>query len=219
MFKFNGISSEKMGVIVEEEDFIKRAPIIFDKTVINGRNGSIYTNDNTYDDVVSSFTISLLKNNFDEILSWLQGKGVFEYGDREVEMMIYDELDLNRKSSIKTATVNYIRRPIWHDADDCFVSCEKNVQNLGNAVAYPIIKLEGDGVVDITINNVKFSYTFDSDKQVIIDCKDKTEKWNGTIKSKNLKIGFEYPFLVPGNNQIKLNGNIKISIKRRSAYL
>ena len=63
-------------------------------------------------------------------------------------------------------------------------------------------------------------YNFDEDSEVIIDCAKQTETCEGISKSRNMEIGFNYPSLLPGNNNIVINsGNAKIYVLRKDVWL
>ena len=226
MFKFNGISSDDMGVIAEEEDFFTRAPIRFNKTNIDGMNGSLYHTDNVLEDVKMQFKIQLIKDNYDEVLKWLKGKGIFEFRGRVTEAFFFDELHLERKACIKVATVNCIRRPTWTDANDTFKTVTNNVMNLGNTIAYPIIKITAkpNVAVSVSVGSKHFYCQLEDNGSVIIDCQNMTETdENGNSVSQNVTMGFDYPKLLPGSNDVFANASppcdVKIEIKNRSAYL
>lgn len=220
MFIFKNISSRDMGVWAEEEDFYKKAPLKYSEEVVEGMDGSVYVMDGVRSDIVSSFNIFLTKDNLDDVMEWLDGKGIFEFNGRKVEMMIYDVVEPLRSSNIYTATVNYIRRPIWYDANDYFMQCFDSVQNQGTADVCPLLRLTGTGIVDLTIGDVRFSYDFGQDHDVYIDCLEKTEYLDSASKSRHIKIGFEYPKLKRGTNKIIIHsGKADVYIKRRNGWL
>lgn len=220
MFIFKGISSEDMGVIVEEEDFLKKSSISYEEISVTGVNGSVYAADSGRKDVISSFNIFLLRDNVDDIMAWLDGEGIFEFNGRAVDMLIYEQVELLRSSNIKKATINYIRRPIWFDANDYYLQCYGTVQNRGNTVSYPIIHLIGSGMVDISVGNTRFQYDFKNDSEVFIDCMKKQETLNGIKKSRNITVGFEYPSLQVGTTSVTIHsGTCEVYFKRRNAWL
>lgn len=222
MFKFNGISSKKMGVIAEEVDFLTRAPIRYSKVLVEGMNGNLYDTENVLEDVEMQFKIQLIKNNYDEVLNWLKGKGTFEFQGRETEVFFFDELHLERKATIKVATVKCIRRSTWYDANDTFKNVSNTFENIGNVVAYPVIKLTAspNSINTVKINDVEFIWKNKINQNIIIDCQKMTEvDEHGNNVSDQLQIGFEYPKFRPGINSISIAGNATLSIKKGSAYL
>ena len=221
MFKFKGISSDSMNVIVEEEtNIIKKAAQKTEKIDIDGRNGSIY-NELGYDDVDFSLKLSIIDiSKIDDIFKWLNGKGTFEYNGRITTAYCYTDISTERKATIKSIDVNFTREPFWVKEDD-YITVTNSITNIGNILSYPIIKLTKttSDKVDITINGVRFIYNFDTD-YVEIDCKEFNASYNGISKNRNLEIDFEFPKLNPGENTITINsGTAKIEINRKDCWL
>lgn len=223
MFYFKGISSDEMGVIAEEEDFMARAALRTQENIIDGVNGSDF-------DVLGYSNVSiplklyiLYPDRLDEIFQWLTGQGKLEYNGRITNVCFFNELHPIRSSNIKTLETTMIRSPFWYDVADSFYKVIGDcVVNIGTAFCAPIIKLTGNKneKVDLTIGEVRFTYTFDSAGYVDIDCYEKTEIAEGLRKSKRLSIGFDYPILKPGKNKVILNsGKCDIYIKRKDCWL
>ncbi len=223
MFYFRGISNKEMGVIAEEEDFLARAALRTQENVIDGVNGSSF-------DVLGYSNVSialklyiLYPDRLDDIFRWLTGDGIFEYNGRITNAHFFDELHPARESSIKTMETTMVRSPFWYDAADSFKKIQCGfVTNIGNVTSSPIIKLVGgEGkTVDLTIGDVRFSYKFDSDGYVEIDCYEKTETANGFSKSKQISIDFDYPTLKVGRNDVILHsGKCDVCIKRKDCWL
>ena len=55
MFIFKGISSDDMGVVVEEEDFFKKSSISYEEISVAGVNGSVYAANGSRKDVLGKF--------------------------------------------------------------------------------------------------------------------------------------------------------------------
>ena len=221
MFKFKGISSDSMNVIAEEEtNIIKKAAQKTEKIDIDGRNGSIY-NELGYDDVVFALKLSVMDvSKIDDIFKWLNGKGTFEYKGRINTAYCYTDISTERKATIKSIDVNFTREPFWIKDDD-YIAVTNSVSNVGNISSQPIIKLikTTSDSVDITINDVRFVYNFDTD-YVEIDCKEFNASYNGISKNRNLEIDFEFPKLNSGENAITINsGTAIIEIKRKDCWL
>ena len=223
MFYFNGIRSDEMGVIAEEEDFMARAALRTRENVIDGVDGSRFDLLG-YNNVSIALKLYILKpKRLDDIFQWLNGYGILEYNGRITNACFFNELHPIRSSNIKTMETTLIRSPFWDDVADTFQKITTDyVINIGNRLSKPIIKLVGEQGenVDITIGNVRFTYLFDTAEYVEIDCYEKTEIADGFSKSKQISIGFEYPSLVVGRNKvIRHSGNCDIYIKRKDCWL
>lgn len=223
MFYFKGMSSKEMGVIAEEEDFTARAALRTQENVIDGVNGSSF-DILGYNNVSIALKLYILyPDRLDEVFRWLTGEGIFEYNGRVTNACFYDELHPIRESSIKTMETTMLRSPFWYDVADDFKKIQCNfVTNIGNVESAPIIKLVGSvgKTVALTIGNVYFSYTFDIAGFVDIDCYKKMETANGFSKSKQISIGFDYPTLAIGRNDVILHsGECDVYIKRKDCWL
>ena len=122
MFKFKGISSKDMQVIIEEEEhFIARAARRYETIEIEGRDGAIF-NELGYAYVERPIYVQCLNpDKIDEILSWLDGEGEFEYKGRKTTARFYSELEPKREGYIKIIDTTFIRDPFWTKLDDEFV--------------------------------------------------------------------------------------------------
>lgn len=224
MFKFKGISSTDMQVVVEEEEhFLAKAAQRYEVTEIEGKDDAIFE-ELGYSFVERPIYIQCLNpNKLDSILAWLDGEGELEYKGRKTKARFYTELEPKRTAGIKIIDTNFIRAPFWTKAEDDYIVVTNNIQNEGNKSSRPIIRLEKADTdsIELTINNIRFKYTFDSnDDYVEIDCEEKNAFCDGKNRNRNLEIGFEFPELLPGNNLLVIHsGDSIIKIKRKDRWL
>ena len=101
MFKFKGISSKEMGVVVEEEDyFLSKASSRYENIDIDGRDGSLF-NELGYTNIDISMDIQILNpDKIDDIYNWLNGSSEFEYKGRKTTAFFYNDISLQRMVSI-----------------------------------------------------------------------------------------------------------------------
>lgn len=223
MFKFKGISSEDMQVMVEEEEhFIAKASQRYEITEIEGRDGAIF-NTLGYSYIERPIYVQCLNiDKIDEILSWLNGEGEFEYKGRKTIARFYGQLEPQRKACIRIIDATFIRDPFWHKVNDEYIVVTTSIVNEGNLQSRPIIRLEKgtNSSVELTIGGVKFKYNFNNDNYVEIDCKEKTEIYEGLNRSRQIEIGYEYPKLNIGINPINIHsGDATIKVKRKDRWL
>lgn len=223
MFKFKGISSTDMQVVIEEEEhFIARASQRYEVTEIEGKDGAIFY-ELGYAYVERPIYVQCLNiNKIDDILAWLNGEGEFEYKGRKTTARFYSQLEPQRNACIRIIDTTFIRDPFWLKIDDDYIEITDNITNEGNIESRPILKLEKteSNEVDITINNIRFKYNFGEDTYVEIDCKEKTVKYEGLNRNRQIEIGYEFPKLNVGDNPIVFNsGSCKIKVKRKDRWL
>lgn len=223
MFKFKGISSEDMQVVVEEEEhFIAKAAQRYEATEIEGRDGAIF-DVLGYSYVERPIYVQCLNiNKIDDILTWLNGEGEFEYKGRKTTARFYSQLEPQRNACIRIIDTIFIRDPFWYKVNDSFITVTNNVKNEGNIESRPIVRLERgtSNIVDITINNTRFEYDFNGEVYIEIDCEDKAVLYEELNRFRQIKIGYEFPKLNIGNNAIKINsGDCTIKVKRKDRWL
>lgn len=223
MFKFKGISSEDMQVVIEEEEhFIAKASQRYEMIEIEGKNGAIFDTLG-YSIVERPIYVQCLNiDKIDNILSWLNGEGEFEYKGRKTIARFYSQLEPQRSSCIRIIDTNFIRDPFWHKIDDNYIEITNNITNEGNIESRPILRLEktNSEEIDITINNIRFKYNFKNDTYVEINCEEKNVIYEGLNRNRQIEIGYEFPKLNIGDNIVTLNsGECVIKAKRKDRWL
>lgn len=223
MFKFKGISSDSMGVIVEEEEhFLARAPIKYESTSIDGRNGDIIEMYG-YANVERPIKVQILnKSNIDAIFEWLSGEGEFEYKGRVTKAFFLEILEPVRSSSIFIVDFMFIRAPLWHLSNDDYQEVTDTVINCGNTPSKPLIRIEkgNENDIELSIGAIRFSYEFNDDEYVEIDCEKISVTYKGLSRDRMIKIGYQFPILYPGENKILIHsGDPQIKIKRKDYFL
>lgn len=223
MFRFKGISSEDMNVIIEEEEhFLTKASQRYEMTEIEGRDGAIF-DEYGYAVVDRPIKVQILdKNKLDLILAWLDGVGEFEYKGRITKARFYNEVIPERSANIKIADFTFIRNPFWNKKDDEFIEVGNFIYNFGNIYSEPIIRLEKktSNNVDITINNLRFEYNFNNESYVEINSEEKTVLYDGLNRNRKIEMGYEFPILQTGENKVIINsGDVLIKVKRKDRWL
>ena len=130
MFKFKGISSNDMQVIVEEEEeFIARAAHKYEQIDVDGRDGAEF-NELGYSVVERPIRVQCLNvDKVDEILAWLNGEGEFEYKGRKTIARFYSELEPKRSSWIRIIDTTFIRDPFWYKANEEYLLVKDDKNN------------------------------------------------------------------------------------------
>ncbi len=223
MFKFKGISSEEMQVVVaEEEHFIARAAQRYETIEIEGRDGALF-DEQGYSYVERPIYVQCLNiAKIDDILAWLNGEGEFEYKGRRTTVRFYSQLEPQRSACIRIIDTTFIREPFWYKANEEYIEVTDSIVNEGNVASRPILRLEkdADDEVDITVNDVRFIYNFGEDTYVEIDCENKTIKYEELNRNRQIEIGYEFPKINIGNNQVIFNsGSCIMKVKRKDRWL
>lgn len=223
MFVFNGISSEDMEVIVEEEEhFLGKSSQRYNKIDIEGKNGAFFE-EQGYTTIERQMKLQILNTNkLDMILSWLDGVGILEYKGRITKARFYNEVNPTRISNIKIADISFIRDPFWTKKRDEFIIVKDIIINEGNIYSEPIIRLEKNKLdnVDVTINDVRFLYKFNNENYVEIDCENLTVEYEKINRNRQIEIDYKFPTILPGENKVILHtGDATIKVKRKDRWL
>lgn len=224
MFKFKGISSTTMQVVIEEEEhFIARAARKYEVTEIEGRDGAIF-DELGYNYIERPILVQCLNiNKIDDILAWLDGEGDLEYKGRKTKARFYAQLEPKRNASIRIIDTIFIRDPFWHKVIDTYSIVTTSVSNQGNIASRPIIQLEKgtNSSTELTIGGVRFTYNFPiGENYVEIDCDKKTVLYENLNRDRNIEIGYQFPKLEIGNNTITVHsGDAIIKVKRKERWL
>lgn len=93
------------------------------------------------------------------------------------------------------------------------------VVNEGTFNAKPKLKLYkgSTDIADVTIGDTRFIYDFKGEDHVTIDCEHMEAYRNETKRNHRLTIGYKFPILLPGENQIMTN--VKIDFERKDRWL
>lgn len=208
-----------MKVFVAEENFLGKAQMKYNLVEVDGRNGEEviplgYSNFN------STLSNVVAMGNLEQTLEWLNGKGTLEYMDRVTTIHFLDSYEIKKRN--KPFTIPFIRSPFWYKKDDEFVTVTTSVTNEGTYQSQPIIRLERDlvDVVEIKIGGTTLEYDFNGEPYVEIDCVEMEAKYDGLLRNRKLKIGYEFPILQAGVNAIETTkGSSIIKFKRKDVWL
>ena len=224
---FKGIDSKTItGLIICKEPPISSPKKRTNEIVIDGRDGNIIE-ELGYEPYIKPVEIGLTKNaNVNDVLSYFSGSGNLILNcesDKYYKASVYNQIDLEKLVRYRTGKVDFYCQPFKYKINDNFIVVANSVTNDGNIYSRPIIRLEkqNKASVDITINGIRFKYTFETnDTYVEIDCEEMEAKYEGLNRNRKLEIGFDFPKLKVGTNVITKNdGDAIIKIKRKDRWL
>ena len=222
-FTINNITSDSLGIIAEEEEFLARAAQRVEKLDLSGVDGSSYT-ELGYLDIEQSMNLQILDlTKLDSILALFNKTVTLGFSGRKTIARFFSELQPSRIASIKSIPVTFIRSPFWYlesETDQVITSSSATIINNGTVETFPLLKVTGTGTVTVTLNDVSFEYTFDT-SYVYVDCMPGPERkaYFGSVKKNRNKNG-GWPSLAVGNNSLTFSGNVtEIVVTKRTRYL
>lgn len=224
-FTFNGQSSADFGLIISKKKIYSAPAQDISFVSVPGRNGDVLIDNNRYENVNVSYTVSLksLKQRATAIKLWLCKSGYFQlldsYQPNYFRMAAFssklkiDELLEN----VGTAQITFNCKPFMYSIagqHTITLTSEGTITNPEAFESLPYIKITGSGNVTLHIGNKSYSMTSIS-PNIELDSELMAAYRGSTLL--NHKINFtEFPKLMPGANNISWTGNVtKVEIVPR----
>ena len=228
--KWKGVDSTTIpGLIISELPPITKPKMRTAITKIDGRDGDIIE-ELGYESYNKNLKIGLSKGyDIDQIIKYFTGSGelvMSNESDKIYTCRIIDKVDYEKLLRFKKATIKFYTQPYKYlnNEEEIDINIENEtsvvVNNQGLEKSKPIIKLNGSGEVEISINNmVVFEYTFpENETEVTIDSLEEEAYYNGVYKNRNM--AGEFPVFNLGQNEISWSGSLtRIRIQPKSRWL
>lgn len=227
MVIWNGKSFREKGIIVENIPVISKGKKRINKYQIDGRNGFIAIDEETYDSFVISIPCHLdtNKTNIDKVKEFLDGYGTLSFdGKREYTAIIQNQIDFSKVMQFRKFIIQFLCNPISQDIEVSRNEILESPSNLeildATAKMYPILEIVGEGDISITFNNKTFYlYSLNPSNTYTLDCENKVIIDQNNNNAANL-MRYDFPHLNPGMNVIEYTGSISsFVINYRKAYL
>lgn len=229
----NGKDSRYIGgLLVQELPPIAKPKIRTEVEEIDGRDGDIVTplGYSAYD---KELKIGLYGDyRIDDIISYFDSSGKVTFSnevDKYYRYQIVEQIDFSRLVRFKTATVKFHVQPFKYSSVDTkkvftFDRADitsVGIRNNGNTIARPIITIEGEGTVLLSLNGKNvFAIVFGEDRYITIDV-EKMEAYNGSIlKNRHVAGDYDNFILNVGLNTVSWSGRImKISFENYARWI
>lgn len=210
---WRGISSATIdGLLIQELPPITKPPVRYSESVVDGRDGSIIE-ELGYGSYDKTIIIGLYGNyDIDAVISYFCGEGnliLSNEANRVYKARIVSRIDFNRLVRFRTASVKFRVQPYKYSVEsEQVLESSGTVENNGNTVAKPIIKLSGSGTVEFKVGGVTiFSYDFPEEETEVTIDSEKEDAYNGAYLRNRYMTG-EFPALSPGSNEITTSGTV-----------
>lgn len=223
-FIFNEINSKDKGIILKKTPSIPKAKRRVEQIVINGRNGVLHKDEETYEPIIYQLEATVLNEDYiKEIKSWLNGEGIISFSN--YPGVYWNCWIINQIDFTKVAYETH-EFPIELELSPFSFDSIEEIKELSEATTIeikntelikPYIQVFGTGDINLTINN-KTQQLISVEDYLEIDS-ELEECFHGNI-SKNSQIYGEYLYLHEGNNSISWVGEVeKIILKYRRSHL
>lgn len=229
----NGKDSRYIGgLLVQELPSISKPKIRTEIEEIDGRDGDIVTSlgYSAYD---KEMKIGLYGDfRIDDIISYFDSSGKVTFSneiDKYYNYQILEQIDFERLVRFRTATVKFHVQPFKYSrvetkkvfTFDRADITSVGVRNNGNTIARPILIIEGEGNVSLSLNGKSiFAIVFGEDRSITIDT-EKMEAYNGNVlKNRHVAGDYDNFVLNVGLNTISWSGRItKISLENYERWI
>lgn len=226
--KFNGVSSKSLGLRIINNVEHESTGYDLERIVVPGRDGELLLSNHRLKSVEKSFPCKLnTKDNLtkvqEKISQWLLVEGYkdFElswdpdylYKAAFIETFAIEEI-LRQFGNVK---LNFLVHPIKYLKSGLVkktVTNQGTVNNAGNVIAKPVIKLTGNGECVLAINNRKTKLT-GVQNNIVLDMQKNmvysgatTSAWDKVVRSQE----YVMPYLDIGNNVISWTGSFTLEI-------
>lgn len=228
---WNGRDSREIdGLLICELPPISKPQMRVKETAIDGVDGSIIE-ELGYESYDKTIAVGLkIGADVDEIIEYFTGNGKIVFSNEPNKYYIASitkGIEYQRLLRFKKANITFRVQPFKYDNEefDVYADAEKQditVVNDGNYTAKPIITIEGEGTIILSVNDtVICQYTFpEGESTVTLDCEKQDAYLNSIKNLRNQTMVGEFPILKKGANVISWSGTVEsIRIKRYSRWL
>lgn len=225
----NGKTNLDINLYVKERPRIPSPEYKYDKQEIPGRDGELYTEYETVEDITIPVILkfhcnpSKWQDMFRKAKRWLLSK---------IDNMLILSDDINYFYKVKHITINESEREVKEFGEftvnficeGCQYSIEgqkeitaSNLYNDGY-ITHPIYKVEGEGECTLTVNgkavkaNVGQNLTIDTDRMLAY-------RTDGTMQNTSLTGDYEDLYLIEGENKVSITSGFVLKIIPNWRYL
>lgn len=226
-FKFKGIDSRQMGVIVTKMPATVRPKRRVESIEIAGRNGSLHTDEGAFDSYDRTMECALKKRErLDEVAAWLVGSGEMIFStepDKVYQVMISNQVSISQMMRMfQKFMVTMDTQPFKYSVnafnDALELTAPTKIKSRGTIYSEPIITVYGSGDITLTINETEFPL-YSVDGSITIDS-EMMEVFKGNANQNSKYGAVEFPWLEVGENEISWTGDVeKVEIKPRWRWL
>lgn len=224
-------SREINGLLICELPPITKPQIRVKETAIDGVDGSIIE-ELGFEPYDKTIAVALrIGADVDEIIEYFTGSGKIVFSNEPNKYYIASivkGIDYTRLLRFRKANITLRVQPFKYDYEEIemrytnVIEQRISITNDGNYTAKPIITIEGEGMVVLSVNDtVICDYTFPEGENTVILDSQKQDAYLDSIKNlRNRQMGGEFPILKKGLNVISWSGTVEsLRIKNYSRWL
>jgi len=220
-FKFNGKDSfSHYGILVETRPHVFSPERRVSYINVKGRDSALRNDEKTYDDITIAVECSFKGNLYQQISdikAWLLNAGesdlIFSYqSDKKYLAQVVSSMDFEVALRITSKFVILFNcQPFQYAVDNAPIiisdSASNTLTNPSSIASFPIIKVNGTGACDITVNGNFVSFSnIDGSVTVNSEIQETYEDTGTELVNKNSTKTGDFPVLKTGINTISFAG-------------
>lgn len=221
-YKWNGVSFNSKGVIIEETPIMPKPKKNFTQYTIPGKSGFLSIDNKTYESLPFTLKCHFKDGvgNREEICAWLDGYGALQIdNEKEYKGYISNTIPFEKVVRFRKFPVQFMLQPIAKAITPTIITATESGSFESDTYtdAFPKITITGTGTITCYINTIGFTI-YDADGTYILDCEAKVITKNGSNASNSMS--GEFPKIIHGGNSLTLTGNISaLTIEYKKTYL
>ena len=221
-YKWNGVSFNDMGIIIEETPIIPKPKKSFTKYVIPGKSGYTSIDNKTYDELAFTLKCHFREDlgNRDDIVAWLDGYGTLQVSaDREYKGYISNTIPFEKVFRFRKFPIQFMLQPIGQAVEPTIISSTTSTTFTSDTYtdSFPIIRITGSGTISVNLNGTPFTI-YNASGEYILDCGAKVITNNGSNASNSMS--GDFPKVIKGNNALSVTGTVTaLTIEYKKSYL
>lgn len=226
-FKFKGINSLDMGVVMLKAPSIYKPKKRVNEIEIAGKNGVLHEDLGSFENYTKECECHVMdKSNIDKICGWLTGYGEVVFSsepDKVYRVFIKNQIPFNNiLLNINDFLVQFDTYPLKYSVnkadEEITLTSGTTIYNKGTYYSEPIITVYGSGNITLTINGI--NYTLNSVDGYVTVNSEIQEVYKDSVNKNNTFIADDFPKFNVGENSFSFTGNVtKIEIQPQWRWL
>lgn len=210
-FIWKNFNSLDKNIMVNKLPNFERPDANIEKIIITGRDGYLTQDDGTYKGMIKPCECSLDDGNIDDVCSWLTGSGEIIFSnepDKKYKAVIINKIPFSKIiPTFHTFIIQFECQPHKYSVGNEVIELtnQGTLYNYGTKYSKPVVKIYGNGSINLTINSKTINLTNITDS-ITIDS-DLLEAYND-IELLNSHMVGEFPVFEVGENIISWTGTV-----------
>ena len=222
-YKWNGITFNSKGIIIEKVPVIPRAKHEYTTYDIPGRNGFLTIDDKTYEGIPFELECHFKDNaNVNEIRAFLDGYGTLQVDNEKVYTgYISNQIDFEKIVNFRKFLIQFMLQPVARALTETTTTLTTGLNksltiNDMYTNTEPTFEVTASGNVSVTWNEKTFNI-YNADGTYILDCNAKVITKSGVNASGSMS--GEFPTLKPSNTYSTTGTISSFKVKYYKPYL